>query len=253
MKAQSIEFGHNKQSKLFNNLSVVIPKGKITTIIGPNGCGKSSLLGILTRGHKVQGGAVLLDDKNINQIKGKLFGQKVAVLHQHHPEELDITIEKLVSYGRTPYEGFCHKLDEKKDEVIDWALECTQLTELRDRPLSDLSGGQRQRAWLAMALCQKPEILFLDEPTTYLDIYYQIELLELVKMLNETYGMTVVMVLHDLNQALNYSHHMIVMKKGEILRTGKPEEMIDTQLIHKVYGIQGSFYEKEGKYYLLPY
>ena len=253
MKAKRVDFGHNKQTKLFNGLDVEIPRGQITTIIGPNGCGKSTLLGILTRAYKVQEGEVFLGDKNINQIKRKAFSQKVAVLHQHHPEELDLTIEKLVAHGRTPYEGLGQKADHKKEEIVNWALACTGLTDLRERSLNQLSGGQRQRAWLAMALCQKPDILFLDEPTTYLDIYYQIELLELVKELNEKYNMTIVMVLHDLNQALNYSHHIIVMKDGKILREGKPIEMIDCQLIKEVYGIDGTFHEADGKYYLLPY
>lgn len=253
MKANKVDFGHNKQTKLFEGLDVEIPKGKITTIIGPNGCGKSTLLGILTKAYKVQRGRVLLENKSIEQIKRRDFSQKVAVLHQHHPEELELTIEKLVAYGRTPYEGFGQKTDSQKEEIVDWALECTGLTDLREKTLSQLSGGQRQRAWLAMALCQKPDILFLDEPTTYLDIYYQIELLELVKKLNQDYNMTIVMILHDLNQALNYSHHMIVMKDGIILRTGKPTEMVDRQLIKDTYGIEGTFHEADGKYYLLPY
>lgn len=253
MKAKRVDFRYSKHTKLFNGLDVEIPKGRITTIIGPNGCGKSTLLGILTKAYKVQDGEVLLEGKNVDQIKRKAFSQQVAVLHQHHPEELDLTIEKLVAYGRTPYEGLGQKADDKKNEIVDWALECTGLTDLRERPLSQLSGGQRQRVWLAMALCQQPEILFLDEPTTYLDIYYQIELLELVKELNQKHNMTIVMVLHDLNQALNYSHHMIVMKAGNILREGKPVEMIDCQLIEEVYGISATFHEANGKYYLLPY
>lgn len=251
MKVKNIKFGHDKKSCLFNDLSLEIPRGKITTIIGPNGCGKSTLLGLLTKGHKVKKGEITLDGENINDIKQKAFARKVAVLHQHNNENLSMTIRQLVAYGRTPHQKMCEGINEEADKIIDWALECTKLKELEHRPLSALSGGQRQRAWLAMALCQQPEILFLDEPTTYLDMYYQMELLDLAKKLNADYGMTIVMVLHDINQALNYSDHIIVMKSGQVLKVGSPREMVDEQLIEDVYNIKGKFYEEDGKYYLL--
>lgn len=251
MKVKNISFGHDKTNYLFNDLSLEIPRGKITTIIGPNGCGKSTLLGLLTKGHKVKKGEITLDGENINHIKQKAFARKVAVLHQHNSESLSMTVRELVAYGRTPHQKMCEAMSEEAEKIIDWALECTKLKELEDHSLSTLSGGQRQRAWLAMALCQKPEILFLDEPTTYLDMYYQMELLELAKRLNAKYGMTIVMVLHDINQALNYSHHIIVMKRGQVLKTGSPKEMADENLIQEVYNIKGKFYEEDGKYYLL--
>ena len=252
MKVKNISFGHDKVNYLFEDLNVKIPRGKITTIIGPNGCGKSTLLSLLTKGNKVKEGEVLLRDVNVNTIKSKAFAREVAVLHQHNTENLNITIRELVAYGRTPYEKMCKGTDKESEEIIDWALECTKLTALQHRPLNALSGGQRQRAWLAMSLCQKPQILFLDEPTTYLDMYYQMELLDLVKKLNEVYQMTIVMVLHDINQALNYSDNIIVMKAGKILKTGTPKQMIDPKLIKEVYNIRGIFHEEDGKYYLLP-
>ena len=201
MKAKRVDFGYSKHTKLFNGLDVEIPRGQITTIIGPNGCGKSTLLGILTKAYKVQDGQVLLEGKNVDQIKRKAFSQQVAVLHQHHPEELDLTIEKLVAYGRTPYEGLGQKADDKKEEIVDWALECTGLTDLRERPLSQLSGGQRQRVWLAMALCQQPEILFLDEPTGALDEETGRKILDYIWKLKEKLGFTLIMVTHNQNIA----------------------------------------------------
>lgn len=252
MKVKNIKFGHDKTNDLFNDLNLEIPRGKITTIIGPNGCGKSTLLGLLTKGHKVKQGEITLDGIPINTIKQKDFARKVAVLHQHNNENLNITIRELVAYGRTPHQKAYEGITIEAEKIIDWALECTKLTDLQDRYLSAVSGGQRQRAWLAMALCQQPEILFLDEPTTYLDMYYQMELLDLVKKLNTQYSMTIVMVLHDINQALQYSDHIIVMKAGEVLKVGSPKELLDEQLIQEVYKIQGKFYEDDGKYYLFP-
>lgn len=251
MKVKNISFGHDKISYLFNDLSLEIPRGKITTIIGPNGCGKSTLLGLLTKGHKARTGEITLDGENLNSMKQKAFARKVAVLHQHNSESLSMTVRELVAYGRTPHQKMCEGITEEAEKIIDWALDCTKLKDLENRSLGALSGGQRQRAWLAMALCQKPEILFLDEPTTYLDMYYQMELLELVKRLNAKYNMTIVMVLHDINQALNYSDHIIVMKAGQVLKIGSPKDMADESLIQEVYNIKGKFYEEDGKYYLL--
>lgn len=252
MKIKNISFGHDKVSYLFENLTLEIPRGQITTIIGPNGCGKSTLLSLLTKGNKVKQGEILLGDTNISSMNRKAFAREVAVLHQHNHENLNITVRELVAYGRTPHEKMYEVKSKEAEEIIDWALDCTKLTELQDRPLNALSGGQRQRAWLAMSLCQKTEMLFLDEPTTYLDMYYQIELLDLVKKLNEAYNMTIVMVLHDINQALNYSDNIIIMKAGKVLKIGSPREIIDPVLIEEVYQVKGKFYEEDGKYYLLP-
>ena len=251
MKANKLIYGYDQTQNLFNGLDVTLPREKVTTIIGANGCGKSTLLGLLTKAFHPTGGEITLDGINIKTIKGKHFSKKVAMVHQQNASKLEMTIEELVSYGRSPYEGFCLK-DKEGDNLVDWALECMKLTEIRHKPLSALSGGQRQRAWIAMSICQKSDILFLDEPTTYLDIHYQIELLELIQKLNEEHKITIVMVLHDINQALRYSDHVIVMKQGQIVREGRPIEVIDEALLEEVYSIRGKVIQEDGYPYIVP-
>ena len=213
MQAKKVTFSYKEGKKLFDNLNIELKKGKITTIIGPNGCGKSTLLGILTKAYKPTSGSISLDGIDIINIKNKEFAKNVAVVHQQNNATLDMTIRQLVSYGRTPYESLGYRKTKQEEDIIDWALECTNLKAIQGRSLQNLSGGQRQRAFIALALCQKTDLLFLDEPTTYLDLYYQLELLELIKKLNKEQNLTIVMVLHDLNQAINYSDEVIVMKK----------------------------------------
>lgn len=253
MKAKNIHFTYSQAHGLFNGLNVEIPRGKITTIIGPNGCGKSTLLGLLTKAYAPQKGEVYLGDRCVQHIKQKEFAQHVSVLHQHNEEKVHMTVRELVSQGRMPYQNLWKEKDEKAEEVIQWALECTQLIDIQDKEVDALSGGQRQRVWLAMALCQQPDVLFLDEPTSYLDMYYQIQLLELVQMLNTRYQMTIVMVLHDLNQAINFSNHIIVMHQGKVVQIGEPKQVINEKLIEEVYQIQGKLHEAGDKIYLLPY
>lgn len=189
---------------------------------------------------------------DIKQIKGKHFSKRVAVVYQQNTSDLEMTVEELVGYGRSPYQGMRNNTQGDK-EIIDWALECTKLADIKDRRLHELSGGQRQRAWIAMSICQKTDFLFLDEPTTYLDIHYQIELLELVKKLNVTMGLTIVMVLHDINQAMQYSDYVIVMKEGKIFGEGNPEEVINEGLLEEVYHIKAKVHKEAGMNYILPY
>ena len=237
MKISNIVMSYDGVTNQLNGVTTALEKGKITTIIGPNGCGKSTLLGVISRNHTPSRGNVRLENKDILDFKAKEFAQKLAIVYQTNITPHQLTVEKLVSYGRVPYQNLISRNVEEDKAAVDWAIECTNLQDIRDRHLENLSGGQRQRVWIAMALAQKSEILCLDEPTTYLDIYYQIELLEIVKKLNEEHGLTIVMVLHDMNQAIKYSDHIILMKDGQVLTEGPPEIVMTKEIIKEVYGV----------------
>ncbi|KHD37462.1 iron-enterobactin transporter ATP-binding protein [Clostridium acetobutylicum] len=222
---------------IVKDLSIKIPDKKITTIIGANGCGKSTLLKALTRIIPTKTGTILLDGKNILKEDTKTLAKKIAILPQT-PESTDgITVAELVSYGRYPYQKGFGRLSKKDYEVIDWALEVTGTKNYKFRQLDALSGGQRQRAWIAMALAQETDIIFLDEPTTYLDMAHQLEVLELLQKLNKEQHRTVVMVLHDLNQAARFADYIIALKNGTIVKAGKCEEVITKTVLMKVFNI----------------
>ena len=237
MEISNIVMSYDGINNQLNGVTTELPKGKITTIIGPNGCGKSTLLSIISRNNTPSKGNVRLENKDILDFKAKEFAQKLAIVFQTNITPHQLTVEKLVSYGRIPYQNLISRNVEEDQAAIDWAIECTNLQDIRHRHLEQLSGGQRQRVWIAMALAQKSEILCLDEPTTYLDIYYQIELLELVKQLNEEHGLTIVMVLHDMNQAIKYSDYIILMKEGQVFTEGTPEEVMTKDNIKEVYSV----------------
>ena len=237
MEIKEIVMSYDGTRNQLNGVSTTIQKGKVTTIIGPNGCGKSTLLNVLSRNNTPSQGNVRLENKDILDFKAKEFAKKLAIVYQTNITPHDLTVEKLVAYGRVPYQNLSSRNVEEDQAAIDWAISSTNLEEKRHQQLDALSGGERQRVWIAMALAQKSEILCLDEPTTYLDIYYQIELLELVKRLNEEYGLTIIMVLHDMNQAIKYSDHIILMKDGKILKEGTPQQVMTKQLIKEVYGV----------------
>ncbi len=181
----------------------------------------------------------------------KEFAQKVAIVHQYHQSPGDLTVERLVSYGRTPHRKMFGGGKENQ-EIIEWAMEMTGISDYKDRPVMGLSGGQRQRVYCAMALAQKTRILFLDEPTTYLDVRYQVEILELIQKLNQELGMTIMMVLHDINHALYYSDEIIGLKNGSVLLQGKPEEMINEEIIEQLYGIRLKIFQQESGKMVLP-
>ncbi len=230
------------EKKIIKDVSFKIKNGQVVTIIGPNGSGKSTLIKVMSRCLKPIKGKVYLDGENINDINTKEVAKKMAILPQVKIVPYDITVEELVSYGRYPHLDFKQKLKNEDKEIINWAIKKTGLQKLRKRFVSTLSGGERQRTWIAMSLAQKPKILLLDEPTTFLDISYQIEVLELIKELNETLNITVVMVLHDLNQAARYSDKLFVLKEGILSKIGCPKEVINEYLLKDVFGIKANVY-----------
>ena len=248
LKGKNIDFSYSKDKDFIKNLNIEIPKGKVTTILGPNGSGKSTLLSILSCFNKPQNGDVYLDDMKLSKLKYKEIAKHIACVHQHNSAPEDIDVETLVSYGRSPY-----KKNSKEDKrLIDFAIEATNLYDIKNEKVMDLSGGQRQRAFIAMSLAQNTKILLLDEPTTYLDIYHQIEILELVRELNKEEKLTVVMVLHDINQAIKYSDNIIVMKDGQAICSGNVEKVINMKLLNEVYNIGGFISEIKEEIVFVP-
>ncbi len=239
---------------ILDRVSLRIPKGKITTFLGANGSGKSTLLSLLTKNNVPDSGEIFLYHQNLQQISLKQFAKKVAIVHQNNTAPSDLSVEGVVRFGRTPYQSQFPSNEERSasEKAVERALKITQLYSLKDRPIGQMSGGQRQRVFIAMAIAQETEILCLDEPTTYLDVKHQLYILKLVEMLHKTYGITVVMVLHDINQALAYSDEIIAMSpKGFPLTQGKPEEVVNSELIQKIYGIQLPLVEIGGKPFVL--
>jgi len=232
----SINIGYGERL-IVKNLSVEIPNKKITTIIGPNGCGKSTLLKAITRIISHQSGTVILDGKNILKENTKALAKKMAILPQTPEGTTGLTVGELVSYGRFPYQNGFGRLTKKDYEVIDWALEVTGTKGFKFRTIDALSGGQRQRVWIAMALAQETDIIFLDEPTTYLDMAHQLEVLELLQRLNREQERTIIMVLHDLNQAARFADYIIALKDGSIVKAGECEEVINKAVLREVFNI----------------
>lgn len=223
---------------VIDRLNVVIPKGQITMIIGTNGCGKSTLLKSIARILKPKQGDILINGENIKAKAPKEIARQMAVLPQSPVVPAGLLVKELVGYGRFPYQTLMAGMSEHDLEMIRWALEATGMSEFSDRPVDQLSGGQRQRAWIAMALAQETEILVLDEPTTYLDMAHQLEVLSLLQRLNREQNRTIVIVLHELNNATKFANHIIGMKAGEQVFAGKPLDVITEANLEKLYGIK---------------
>jgi iron complex transport system ATP-binding protein len=225
-----------------HSVSLRIPDGQITTIIGPNGCGKSTLLRALARLKKPDNGSVILDGQAIQHFPTQDVARRLGLLSQQATSPSGITVADLVARGRYPHQSFLQPPSERDREIVDRAMATAGVTDLKDRPVDQLSGGQRQRAWIAMVLAQETPILLLDEPTTYLDMAHQLQVVELVRNLNEREGRTIVMVLHDINEAARISHQIIAMKAGEIIGEGTPDEVIRPDLLRDLYGIECDVY-----------
>ena len=252
LRGENISFSYVRDKAFIENLNINIPKGKITTILGPNGSGKSTLLSILSTYNKPSKGDVFIGDKNLKTLKTKEIAKLIATVHQHNESPEDLDVKTLISYGRVPHHKHGSNKKDEDEKIINWAISSTNLDDIKDKKVMSLSGGQRQRAIIAMALAQKTDILLLDEPTTYLDIFHQIEVLDLVKKLNEEYKMTIVMVLHDINQAIKYSDNIVIMKNGKIIEEGTPKSVINEKSIKTVYNVEGIIcnVDKEEMYFV---
>ncbi|WP_042478570.1 ABC transporter ATP-binding protein [Bacillus ndiopicus] len=236
LQIESLRIGYDNKT-IVQDLSLQIPDGKITTIIGSNGCGKSTLLKAITRILKHESGRVILDGRSISEMNTKDLAKELAILPQSPESAHGLTVEELVSYGRFPYQKGFGNLSQKDKAMIDWALKVTKTEDYRLQSVDALSGGQRQRVWIAMSLAQETNIIFLDEPTTYLDMAHQLEVLELLDKLNKEEERTIVMVLHDLNQAARFSDYIVALSKGELVKFGAAEEVIVPEVLEKVFNI----------------
>lgn len=227
---------------IVRDLTLAIPSGKITALVGANGCGKSTLLRGLARLLKPTQGAVYLDGKAISQCSTKAVAQQLGLLPQSPVAPEGLTVRDLVAQGRYPYQNWMQQWSSQDERYVQQALEITDLVELADRPLDTLSGGQRQRAWIAMTLAQNTPILLLDEPTTFLDLAHQIEVLDLLHDLNQQQSRTIVMVIHDLNHACRYADFLIAMKTGQIFAAGAPQEVMTVDTVQAVFNLQCRIY-----------
>ncbi len=238
---------------ILDDVNISIPKNKITSIIGPNGAGKSTLLKAIGRINTSYTGQIVIDSCDIKSISRKTFARKLAILPQGMQAPADVTVRQLVDYGRFPYRSWFKSNKKEDEEIVDWAMKETKVTSLADRQVMSLSGGERQRAWIAMALAQKPEVLLLDEPTTYLDIAHQLEVMEIITRLNKDLGLTVMMVLHDLNQAVKYSDYLVVIKDKGVYSTGAPSQVMNETVLKDVFGVKGEvFSNSHGEKILAP-
>jgi iron complex transport system ATP-binding protein len=231
----SLSYG---ESLIIKELNLKIPKGEITVFLGGNGCGKSTLLRAIARLLKPKSGSVLLEGNAITKLATKDVAKKMALLPQSPSAPEGLTVLQLVKQGRYPHQSWLKQWSEHDEEKVNAALRATRLENLKERAVDSLSGGQRQRAWIAMTLAQDTDIILLDEPTTYLDMTHQIEILDLLFELNENEKRTIVMVLHDLNLACRYAHNVVAIKNQQIYAQGKPEYVINCRLVKDVFGME---------------
>ncbi len=220
-----------------DGVDLVVPPGRITVVVGANACGKSTLLRGLARLMNPREGSVLLDGRELHRTPTREVARRLGLLPQSPIAPEGVTVGDLVARGRSPHQRWWQQWSADDQRVVQEALAATSVTDLADRPVDELSGGQRQRVWLAMALAQDTDVLLLDEPTTYLDMAHQVEVLELVAELNARRGRTIVMVLHDLNHAARYAHHIVAMKAGRIVAEGPPAEVVTEELVADVFGL----------------
>ncbi|MFZ4834049.1 ATP-binding cassette domain-containing protein [Rouxiella sp. Mn2063] len=237
LRGENLTLSYDKKI-VAQDLSVAIPEGSLTVIIGPNACGKSTLLKTLSRLMQPQAGSVWLNGEQISRYATKEVARQLGLLPQSSNAPGDISVMDLVARGRYPHQGLFKRWTPEDQQAVDEAMQATGITELADSAVDTLSGGQRQRVWIAMVLAQQTPLLLLDEPTTWLDIAHQIDLLELMRELNLKNGRTLVVVLHDLNHACRYASHLIAMKGGKVLAEGSPKQIVTAELVEEVFGLK---------------
>lgn len=237
LSAQDLTLKYGQRC-VVDGLTADIPEGKVTMIVGANACGKSTLLRGLSRLLKPAAGVVTLDGKDIHSRPARELARTLGLLPQHPTAPDGISVRDLVGRGRYPHQGFFRGWSTEDDAAVQRAMEGTETLEFAERNVDELSGGQRQRVWIAMALAQETDVLLLDEPTTYLDLAHQVEVLDLVTDLNRKRGTTVAIVLHDLNLAARYADHVIAMKGGEIVALGDPTTVVTEELVRSVFGLE---------------
>lgn len=252
LRTESISYEHDLTKFQLDQITIDIKQGEIVSLIGPNGSGKSTLLRVISRLLKPNSGAVYLGEKNIREMKANDVAKTLTMLPQMNNHQLDLTVRELVEFGRHPHSGKKMKLSKEDIEIVDWAIQVTGLTAMQHRLLPSMSGGERQRAWIAMTVAQHPKVLLLDEPTTYLDIAHQLEVMELVQELNKKYNMTVVMVLHDINQAAQYSDRLIVLKRGKLYYDGLPHCVLCKEMFESIFDIEADITMKAGRPVFTP-
>jgi ABC-type cobalamin/Fe3+-siderophores transport system ATPase subunit len=236
VETDHITVAHPDQVVL-DRLSVQIPGAAMTALVGPNGSGKSTLLRAVADLHRPQSGSVRLDGRVVTRLSPRELARHLSFLPQSPLVPDGITVRDLVGFGRFPHRGRFGRADEDDADAVAWAMEITSCAALADRRVETLSGGERQRAWIALALAQRTGLLLLDEPTTYLDIRYQVEVLDLLHDLVRSHGLTVVVVLHDLNQAAAYADHMLLLHEGRVTAQGTPDAVLSTEAVSAVFGI----------------
>ncbi len=236
LRAEDLSLAYEK-TMVIDGLQLTIPTGRITALVGRNGSGKSTLLRALARLLKPQGGAVFLDNVSIFTMSTKEVARQLGILPQSPVAPEGVTVRDLVAQGRYPHQRWLQRWSKEDEQMVEHALEATSMDGLAERPLDTLSGGQRQKAWIAMALAQETAFMLLDEPTTFLDIAHQMEVLDLLYELNAAEGRTIVMVLHDLNQACRYAHHLVALRDGRVVAEGAPSRVVTEDLVRSVFGI----------------
>ncbi|MGW6506103.1 ABC transporter ATP-binding protein [Streptomyces niveus] len=237
LRARELTLAYDDRT-VVHDLELAVPDGRVSVIVGPNACGKSTTLRALGRLLKPKSGSVLLDGEELARIPTRKIAQSIGLLPQSPIAPEAITVADLVSRGRQPHQHWWQQWSEEDERAVTEAMARTDVTDLAERSVDELSGGQRQRVWIAMALAQETDLLLLDEPTTFLDIAHQVEVLDLVRRLNHEQGRTVVIVLHDLNQAARYADHLVAMKSGRIVAEGHPGEIVTAELVREVFGLE---------------
>lgn len=244
----SVSFGYERGTRVLKDINLAVPAGKVTALIGPNGCGKTTAFALLSRIYRPASGKILFFGRDISSIPRREYAQSVAAVHQYNTVPDDMTVRELVAMGRTAYHNvfFSHSTQADLD-AAERAMEETRTSAFAERRVKELSGGQMQRVWLALALAQTHETLLLDEITTYLDVHYQYEILNLILKMNREYGTTVLMVLHDINQTIRYADNVVMMKDGNILSAGAADEIVTEEMLEKTYGVRAHIASVDGR------